>query len=253
MNQQKLINAPIKEAVVDLKFTPNEAITLEILSNLSDSLSDFFPNKQEWIIFNFGLQANLSKEKKEHSSNTELSINGYRLFDQKRNFILKFSKTSITLSKTTSYVSWEEIEELLLIIMEKAIKHLPEVAIERLGLRYVNEFNINFQDTPANDYLQILPSFPNEISSGVDAYSITIQLSKLDNKKIVNSIIRQEVSPIGISQNMRILLDIDAFNMNTSYSIKDIDSIISELQTLRNYKNEIFFNSLTKKTLNLFN
>ena len=92
------------------------------------------------------------------------------------------------------------------------------------------------------DYLTAPPTVPDKLPQGVSSFLTRIVIQEPDIK--ADAIITQSLEQI-ITDKAPIMLDIDVFKYNPNgIDEKDAWEI---LEKLRNFKNKIFFESITKK------
>lgn len=244
MNWPLLTKPPIKEAIFDLKFKEGHDITHEQIKLFCDSLKESFPVINE--IFLFQMQAKLDQGKHQNVESSRQS-NGYKLSDQKRSFIVQIRLDGFTLSKVEPYISWEELSKEAKPILEKLGAEFPNLSFKRAALRYINHFDLRFEE-PINSYFNILPVYPIELPQIIDSFLIKLLIPKKDVIEL-KSIVHLGIDPIGNSdENYKVVFDIDVFREN-NYSISKLDELFADFEYIRNFKNEIFFNGLTKNTL----
>ncbi len=239
---------PIKEAVLDLKFKEGHNLTHERIKEFCELLKDVFPVINEMFLFQ--MQAKLEKGEHQNVESSRQS-NGFKLSNEKRSFILQFRLDGFTLSKIEPYISWEELHKEARPLLDKMSLMFPEIRFNRAALRYINNFNLKFEE-PINEYLNIAPAYPLELPQTVDSFLVKLAIPKKDPIEM-KSIIHLGIDPIGNSdENYRVVFDIDVFREN-EYSLGKLEDLFKDFDHIREFKNEIFFNGLTKKTLDNFN
>jgi uncharacterized protein (TIGR04255 family) len=247
MTWPKLKKPPIKEAVFDLKFSQNDFLTLENLKLFCESLKDEFPILNE--IFLFQVEAKIEKDNNQNVDSKRLN-NGFRLSNESRSFILQLRPDGFTFSKIEPYISWEEIQYETKPIIEKLWTNFPNLSFNRVALRYINQFDLNFEE-PINEYLNIQPLYPLELPQIIEAFMIRLVIPKKELN--LKSIIHLGIEPIANSDiQYTVTFDIDVFKEAT-YTHQDSERFFTDFETIRDYKNDIFFKGLTQKTHNHFN
>ena len=248
MTWPTLKRPPIKEAVFDLKFKEGHNLTQEGIKDFCDSMKDVFPAVNE--IFILQMQAKL--EKGEHQNvQSSRQVNGYKLSDEKRSFIVQIRLDGFTLSKVEPYISWDELNREARPVLEKLALAFPELYFKRAALRYINHFDLRF-DEPINSYFNILPIFPVELPQLVDSFFVRLVVPQKE-PVVLKSIIQLGIEPIGVSDDhYKVIFDIDVYR-ESEYSINKLDVLFSEFDHIRSFKNQIFFTGLTEKTLANFN
>ena len=198
-------------------------------------------------MFLFKMEAKLDKGEHQNVESFRTS-NGYKLSDEKRSFILQFRLDGFTLSKIEPYISWDELVKEAKPLLKKLATDFPEIRFGRAALRYINNFNLKFEE-PINAYLNIGPYYSIELPQTVDSFLVQLAIPKKDPIEL-KSIIQLGIEPIG-GENYKVVFDIDVFREN-EYVISDLDHVFKDFDHIREFKNEIFFNGLTKRTLDNF-
>jgi uncharacterized protein (TIGR04255 family) len=99
------------------------------------------------------------------------------------------------------------------------------------------------------EFLNTGPKIGEEIQHTLDGFFLRFEIAQAggDTKAIV-SVLRDQSQKS--TSHYAIILDIDAFQV---VDVKPGDEQIwSKFEEIRNFKNEVFFNSLTNETLNFF-
>ncbi len=248
MDRSILKNPPIKEAVFDLKFKEGNNLTQERIKDFCESLNDSFPAINE--IFILQMQAKL--EKGEHQNvQSSRQVNGYKLSNENRSFILQIRLDGFTLSKIEPYISWQELSKEARPVLERLSHAFPELNYKRAALRYINHFNLKFEES-INAYFNILPIFPIELPQLLDSFFVRLVVPQKEPVEL-KSIIQLGIEPIGDSDDhYKVIFDIDVYR-ESEYPAKKLDSLFSDFDRIREFKNNIFFTGLTEKTISQFN
>lgn len=244
MTWPKLKNAPIREAVIDLKFA--NSISSESLLKLNSVLEGDYPKKDERYII--GVKA--SFKGKEHYSKSESNLDGYRLSNENTKFVVLTSINGITLSRLKPYTIWEEIRLEGQKVIGELFKLVPDIKVNRIALRYINEFEFLPElGKPIVGYFGILPIIPNGLPSNLEGYKINLQLPNPEND--LNTILNIAMKTKDKSSVVSLLFDIDVFKMY-DYGNK-FGLIFEDLEIIRDYKNKIFYSTITEELKKLFN
>ena len=190
---------------------------------------------------------NLGVSKITATSNASINLYIYLTNDQKRR--IEISENAITFIDESPYLGWSHFKDNVQLYMSIISELLCSFEINRISIRYINRFVFSDFDNPL-DYFKTL------ISSSEDSqlpyplreygFRLFMDIPNSDTTAIVN----QRVTDIR-SSNHEYIFDIDVLNhQNIVFNVSTISSI---MESLREVKNEIFFNNLTQKTLDLCN
>lgn len=119
---------------------------------------------------------------------------------------------------------------------------LDDISIERVGVRYINNIEIDFnQGDLLSDYLRLTPSSPDGLPRTLDNYFLQVTIPFLDSFK---ASVTSTLNSINDGK-ARVLLDIDVYHPNSSRN----DIFVSLFPQMRKIKNQIFYSVVTPKAL----
>jgi len=233
-----LKNAPIIEALIDIRVKLDPSFEVGKILSIYDKIKDNYPEKQKQQISQviFGIE----EKNQEKSSITK--INGFRFISEDKKQILQARLDGFTFSRLKPYKSWDELKKEAKKLWDLYKKTAKPLAITRVAVRYINNLNIQMPIKNFGDYLTAPPTVPDKLPQGVSSFLTRIVIQEPDIK--ADAIITQSLEQI-ITDKAPIMLDIDVFKYNPNgIDEKDAWEI---LEKLRNFKNKIFFESITKK------
>ena len=137
--------------------------------------------------------------------------------------MVQVSPNVFAYNRIRSYDSWVDMKERALSTWSLVEQHMAEPKIERIGLRYINSFQVGADDQ-VGDWLQSSDYVPNAVArlNGGLQSRIECQLDPRD--RIVVIAIRQEAEPT------QILLDIDRSRaVSEKFSSEDLSVHLDEL------------------------
>lgn len=239
-----LTKAPITEALIDIRIKAKENFDVEQFRSLHDSIAEQYPDKKtrhRWESkFEF-------KNGKPPISTAADVIDGYLFTSSDKKQIFQARIDGFTFNRLKPYETWETFrnEALRLWRLYKALMR-PEII--RVALRYNNKFDIPQPNRDFNEYLTAAPIVPEGLPQGVSSFltRVVIHNPEIDASAIVTQAFEQIVNP----DFLTIILDIDVFKLR-SEGINE-EEALKALENLRNFKNNIFFASITKKVKELF-
>lgn len=239
-------NAPITEALLDFKVLPSEDISIQDLEKYFEIVKDRFPNKKIKAHGEINFEIKIGEEPKMNSST---SPKGLILSSNDGKKIIQISADEFTFNKLKPYDNWDsfstEAAELWLLFL----KLFKPKTVSRIGLRYINLIELPRVNEDLKEYITTLPEISQELPQSMLEFFMRIVIPDKETNNI--GIIIETVDTKKITDRIfPFIFDIDVYRkIDPSVSISDLWEIV---ESLRDFKNQIFFNSVTEKTQNLF-
>ena len=120
--------------------------------------------------------------------------------------------------------------------------------ITQLAVRYINRITLPAGAITFETYLRAAPVIPSELPQYMSSFLTRVTI--FDPQTDIAAHVAQALEANTPGQHLRVILDIDTYKPS-EFAI-DGPMIEQTLQQLRNFKNTIFFNSLTEETLRQF-
>jgi uncharacterized protein (TIGR04255 family) len=170
----------------------------------------------------------------------------FRTADEKT--IAQFRVDGFTFNRLRPYTSWEELFPQALELWHLyATVSRPEV-ITRLAVRYINRIMLPAGAITFEPYLRAAPVIPPELPQSISSFLTRVTIS--DPQTDIAAHVAQALEANTPEQRLIVILDIDTYKQS-EFAIDD-PVIKQTLQQLRDFKNIVFFNSLTEETLRQF-
>lgn len=242
-DKRHLNNAPIKEALIDLRVVLPDKTDTEELVSLYEQFDSDYPDKKTLHKGEFGFYFD---EGRQTQTTINQSVIGYRFdsIDEKR--VLQFRKDGFTFSQLEPYQDWEQMRDEALKLWDIYVNSISPSMVTRLATRYVNVVNLPY-GCDLGDYLTAPPAIPAGLNNEIGGFLTRIEMHEptIGARGMITQTLEQS------SENQTsLVLDIDVFIFGR-YELGD-DTYLECLEQLRDYKNDIFFASLTEKALGLF-
>ena len=243
-------NPPILEAVLDIRVTLPDTVDLAQLATFQQGVLDRFPTQEPQTTVQFGFEAQAGQAPSVQASVGDTV--GYRLASADGQRVIQVQHSGFTYSRVGNYETWDnfaqEARELWQHYLEVAS---PETVI-RLGLRYINQIFLPTNEEGPVDLKEYILTAP-EIAPGVpqilQGFFMRLVISSDDQTSSANII--QVLEPYAVGEDAApLILDIDVFKPQQfePWSAAIWDAFAS----LREFKNQIFYNSITEKTKGIF-
>jgi uncharacterized protein (TIGR04255 family) len=235
-----LRHAPIAEAVIDFRVVRREGIDAARFEGLITAIGKEYANTAPMfsIEARFGIEAGRPVGKQVETA-TGWS---YRSDEA----IAQFRVDGFTFSKLEPYSTWEsvfgEADRMWRIYVQTA----RPVEISRLAVRYINRLRLE-GPVELRQYLEAPPILPPPIPQAVREFLTRVVVE--DNSG-ASAILIQAFEASLDPSTVPLLLDIDAFRELSL--APDDPSVGAIFERLRRLKNDIFFASVTEKTVEMY-
>lgn len=241
--QRHLNNAPIVEAIIDFRVKLPSGYNVTEFSSLKKTLKGYPQMNESWAFE----EEIMVKGKQIEQIVKDRGLRGYFFKSSDGKNVAQFREDGFTLSRLKPYSDWEtvlgEAKKLWALYLKTAS---PEL-ITRLATRYINRMDIPL---PINDFRQYLtapPIIPESLPQGINHYLTRVTIGDPDD--IMANII-QALEKSSKPGHVAIILDIDVYKrMEAGFPE---NQIWPTFESLRDWKNRIFFDSITEKTARLF-
>jgi uncharacterized protein (TIGR04255 family) len=241
-----LPNAPIVEAIVDLRVRPQEQFDVMGLKELHSAIAEDYPTVEEQRLMQGRFQFS---EAGLVSAGHGRAIRGFRATGREGRNVVQFRIDGFTFSRLTPYQTWESLfgEAWRLWGMYRRLAQ-PR-AVTRLATRFVNRLTFSEQ-LRLEDYFVASPDVPDGLPDEFVSFLYRYSLPPVDGVSS-NVTLMSEASSPG-RHEAAIVFDIDCFVQEDDLVADDDQRIMDHFGNLRDMKNRIFFKSVTQKALERF-
>lgn len=237
-----LERAPITEALIDFRVKLAPGVDVVELDKLDGIPRDKYPIVER--LRRVALMMEGVPEKRPHAE--RVWARGYLFKSEDGKNIVQFREDGFTFNRLRPYTDWSAFSKEAKSLWEVYLKAPVEV-VTRVAVRYINDLDLQL---PINlgEYLAappvIPPGLPQEVSSFFTRYVVH------DIGSGASANVTQALRDTRLVNHASILLDIDVYR--TDEAGVDIGRLWEQLETLRGLKNRIFFESITERTVKLF-
>jgi uncharacterized protein (TIGR04255 family) len=241
--REHLRNAPIVEAVIDFRVLRREGVAPDGFARLQSAIGPQY--SQATLMQSVEAQFVLSQEKAPSSSAVAAPLGWQYRADS---MVAQFRVDGFTFSKLERYTTWNEVFSEALRLWAIYIKVAEPAEVVRIAVRYINRLQI---PVPAqiSDYLVAPPIVPPPISQQLRQFLCRFVID--DVRRNASAVIVQASEPLVGPPAITLLIDIDAFKENLA-AAPDDQRLPEMFLQLRDFKNEIFFASITERTAEMY-
>lgn len=245
--QRHLNNAPIVEAVIDLRVSLKTPLSENTISSLKDLLHEPYPSSEEIRIFEGGFGVVMGKPTIE--SPKDKGVNGYLFKSKDEKKIVQFRNDGFTFNRLKPYTNWNDVISEAKRLWGIYISKVDIEQISRIAVRYINRLDIPLPIKDFQEYLTKPPETPDGVPNAVSSFLCRVVLH--DVERGISANIAQALESSIKTDFANIILDIDVYK-NVEIPPSNHEEIWVIFEQLRKLKNDIFFNSIAEKTARLF-
>jgi uncharacterized protein (TIGR04255 family) len=239
-----LKNAPITEAIIDFRVQPLPHFDVRAFEKVTDRLAKEFPKREERKVWEGRIQVKPGISVSQSPKPEQVAGFAFKSADGLT--IAQFRLDGFTFNRLKPYTRWEQLFpkawELWSLYTEVGVADF----IKRIAVRYINKLDLPAPVSSLEQYLTSPPRAPEGTRGRITSFLNRVVMNTEDG---LAANITQALEKSGDNGSV-VILDIDAYKRQ-DFEIRD-DKVQEVLKALRTFKNEIFFNSLTEKTVRLF-
>lgn len=237
-----LSNPPIVEAILDVQCKPVAGLNLDKLATFNQGIEDAFPKRQarktvtgRFHVGDDGMEAS-----------TGSTVEGYLFRSKDGSQVAQAKLAGFTFNQLQPYPGWDEFFAAFKEHWARYVDLTGPLTLTRVAVRTLNRIEWG-GDEPLEAVLDTRPQLAEALELGVSGMFMALQVSGKDDKCLAN--VTEALEPgKGDDAPPAIVLDIDAYQW-VDLPSDSTDEIEKAIESLRQFKNELFFESLTDATL----
>lgn len=233
-----LKNAPIREALIDIRVFPSDTITAEKLNGFKAIFSDSYPVTKETRLVKATFANQASPE-----VTAEDVFDGLRFSSKDNTRFVQTRLNGFTINCLKPYGTYEDFKPEAQRLWLKYAELAKPKQIVRIGLRYINDLEIPSPSYNISDVFDSI-SIPLTDDVRVRGYSFRFAFERNAPHDKAHVLID---SPPRKEPTNNIVLDIEVGR--TFETSPSEDELWSALDNLRDWKNEIFFVAMNNNYL----
>ena len=243
---ERFEKAPITEALLDIRAQLPRKIDLARLETFHDVVKDKYPTKRERVLWQFGFQAQPGATPETHKPSG--GPDGYLFLSPDERQMAQARLDGFTLNRLKPYDKWETFRDEAKQLWQHYIRIASPECVTRLALRYINRIEIPLPIRDLKDYILTTPEVAPGLPQSLDSFFMRLVLP--EPRLQAAAIVTLTIEPIKDNKILPLIFDIDVFREAVLNS--NDDELWGIMEQLCNFKNTIFFKSITEKTKELF-
>jgi len=241
-------NAPITEALLDIRVKLPGQTDLEKLATFHDAIKQQYPSKQERLAWRGHVEIKASPVP-EVSQSAAGGPDGYLFTSGDGRHVVQARLDGFTFSRLKPYDKWTTLRDEAKELWQRYVQIASPDTVTRIALRYINRIEIPLPMRDFKDYILTTPEIAPDLPQGLESFFMRLVIP--DPKGQAVAIVTEAVEPVDEAhKRLPLIFDIDVFRA-VAFNVQD-NSMWETFEYLHDLKNEIFFKSLTPKAKELF-
>lgn len=241
----KFTNPPITEALLDIRTTLPKETNLEILAAFQDIIKSEYPIKKERRTGEFQIATGANPTVISSSDR----VTGYLFQSSDAKKIVQARLDGFTFNKLKPYSDWPTFSTEAKSLWQHYLKIAKPTNTLRLALRYINRIELPLPFSDFKEYILTVPEVAPGMPNGLSGFFMQLVIPNLEIESTALVTVTIE-SKAKDQSKLPLIFDID---VSRNIVLKpDSEEIWSIMDKLRAFKNQVFMNSFTEKTKELF-
>jgi uncharacterized protein (TIGR04255 family) len=242
-NPRHLSKAPITEALINVQvMLPAHTRTIEYLAALDEKFQDQYPDKKTIEEFQYKIEVGPS-----HTGQTSSKQLGFRYTNGDNTQVIQATISGLTFSRLPPYEDWAKLRAEAWRVWKIYADLVQPDEITRVAARYINKLELPGPLLDFDHYLKYAPVVPKALPQMYAGFFSRIVVP--DTKGQCMAIITQMYQPGQDSSAVSVVLDIDVFRQK---HFADEQEAWATIDQLRDFKNLVFFDSITEESAELY-
>ena len=238
-------NAPITEALLDIRVLLPQNTGLDQLLAFHDGVRGRYPSKRDRKIWKGSIHVSAHGPE---IAGPAGGIDGFLFSSVDGKNIVQCRLDGFTFNRLKPYDRWETFRDEAFELWQSYVRIAAPKQITRVALRYINRIEIPLPITDFKDYILTGPEIAPGLPQGLSSFfmQVTIPITDLP----AQSVITETMEPITETKRLPFILDIDVFRQ-AAFDVSGQEAW-KVLEKLHDVKNHLFFKSITPKAKELF-
>lgn len=237
--------APIEEALLDFRVERSAPAAPTVVDPFLDAVASEFPGRQQRVELEGRVELDVNGIQKVA---TDRRHTGWVLKSGDGRHVVQPTVDGLTVSQLKPYSRWEDLVEIAKRLWGVYVSTSQPLSLTRISTRFINRIVIPAPTFRFDEWFRtgptLGPGVPGEFSD------LFMRIVVKDANAPSAAVITLVTQPPDELSRTPIVMDIETF---TPLSLSPTDSSIwGEVEKLRDFKNRVFFGSITDKAKELF-
>ncbi len=239
-------NAPIVEALLDIRASFRSPVDPSRLEAFQEVIRDRYPTKLGRVRWEGQIQV---APESAAAGISRRGPDGYLFKSTDGRHTVQARQDGYTFNWIKPYDRWEVFRNEAREHWERYRETFDPEAVTRLALRYINRLELPLPFTDFREYVKTSPDIAPGLPQGLSGFFMRLEIP--DEARGFIAIVTETMeAAIDERKRLPFVLDIDVIRQATFEPSSP--AIWDTFEKLRDFKNEIFFGSVTERAMELF-
>ena len=238
----KYANAPIKEALFDIRVSDLDITDVHDLKRMTEFLKPDFPLSSH----RRSVTVDVTDSSKV-TSKAKAELLGFIFASKDSTNQVQIRVDGCTLNIVNSYDQWDRHFETFMRVWNEYQSLFKPKSVVRIATRFINRIELPLPISSFQDYITNIPPIPKCLPQEIGRFFMQTQVPCNDRSK---QVIITETIESQSEKTLPFILDIDVFQ--NGYEHIDQTKIAEDFGIMRTIKNEVFECCITDSTRKLF-
>jgi uncharacterized protein (TIGR04255 family) len=225
-------NAPITEAVMDIRVQSRDDLEVDELRSLAKGSGEEFLQTSE----RFNIRATITGSSPVATQTTTPTKVGFEFRNSAGDRVLGAQIDGWNFSKLAPYEKWEVFQQQGRELWNKYRDLARPKQIQRAALRYVNRLDLPLPIDDFKQYLRTVPEIAPDLPQGLSNFFLQAQIPQIDLEAML--VINVAMVPPPVPTVTSVVLDLDLFRITNLPQTED--ELWALFEKLRHRKNQAF-------------
>lgn len=235
-------NAPITEAIIDLRVEPVSGLSGDALELVGDSEKDLYPDRKPILMGTGYLQWG-----EQVSAAATASPVGTRFVSTDGKVIWQARPDGFTISRLAPYDRWESFRDEARRLWTIYRDRMQIPSIQRIAVRYINRFDIPCNRLRLKDYFRTYPEVSPELNDEPAGLLLHLRIPQSD--LLGEVLINQALVPPATETGRSVVLDLDLYRAESVPA--EEEPLWKLFEDLHVRKNQVFEACITDRAREL--
>jgi len=245
-NWERFRKAPITEAVIDIQVRFAEPLTRDQLAEFHAAIRDRYPDRQDRVKWEGSFEIGHGTLQQ----GVRRAAEGFMFRTGDRTRAIQVRQDGFSFNWLHPYETWEAFRNEARIHWERYCDMFRPVEITRLGLRYINRIEMPLPIKDFREYIKTAPDIADGMPQGVSALFMRLEVPD-PGRELIGIITETMEAPVEDGARLPLIFDIDIVHRGAPIEPNNPD-MWTFFEQMREYKNEIFFASVTDRAKAMF-
>lgn len=247
--KEPFLNAPISEAVLDIRLGGTIAPSFDDLSRFVERVKADYPDSKKVGVIHAELRADLGAAEAPQLTHSASSAPiGYHCISEDRKQIAQPRVNGFVFSRLRPYDRWLTFKAEARRLFDLYCAEFGTRTIDRVAIRTINRLDIPGAQIDFKDWIRTCPEISPALPQGLTGFFMQVHQPYSDVKSLC--IINETLVPPEVPGTVAVILDIDLSRV--AEIPQESDAFWSLLDEMRQKKNEIFLGCITDRMKETF-